>query len=165
VDGAVHLWREGFSIRFNSKSGDADSDDQSVALVRGKETMPLAVEPGLYEPVDFASDIANHCRGIGGFDWPHGTLLLLIPRNDRPSSDQLVALVIDPKTGRLVQDAGVIGALWQPAMVLRHGTGLKLLLERSWHVDPGDGGEFAAPGWMLLDARGGRLARKWQDGK
>lgn len=154
-----------FSIRFKSRSGDAYSDDQSVAFVRGKETRMLAVAPGLYESAEFTSETANHCKGIGAFDWTHGTLLLLIPRNDRPSSDQLIALVIDPKTSRLVQDAGAIGASWEPAMVLRHGSGLKLLMERTWHVEANDGGEFGAPDWMLLDEHAGRLVRKWQAGK
>ena len=152
-----------FSVRFKSKSGQAEQDDQFVTLVWGRRKgIVLPVEPALYASVRFKSDAKNYCRGIGAFDWPQGRLLLLIAQNSRPSDDQIVAVVIDTKTGNLVQDVGTLGAISQAVLLLRHGSGYRLMLERSWHVDPTDGGEFPAPEWMLLAEKQGRLIHRWQ---
>ena len=152
-----------FSLRFASRSGDAYQDDQVVTLVWGKaKPAPLPVEPALFEPARFVSDAKNYCRDIGAFEWSHGRLLLLIPRNGRPSSDRLIAVVIDAKTGAFVQNGGTLGAIWQDVRLLRHGQGFRVLLERSWHVEANDGGEFPAPDWMLLGEEQGRLVHEWE---
>lgn len=151
-----------FSVHFASPSGQAERDDQTVTLAWGKKSSVLPVEPALFESMEFVSDAANHCRGIGAFEWPGHKLLLLIPRNNRPSDDEVMALVIDPSTGKLVENAGVIGTPWSPAIVLRQGAGVRVLLERSWHADVNHGGEFAAPGWMLLSEEGGHLVHRWE---
>jgi hypothetical protein len=153
------------SVRFKSTSGHAEQDDQVATLVWGqKRGIVLPVEPALYVPVRFASDAKNYCRGIGAFDWSQGRLSLLIAQNNRPSDDQLVAVVIDAKTGGLVQDVGTLGAISQDVLLLRHGPGYRLMLERSWHVDPTDGGEFPAPDWMLLEDSG-RFVHVWETRK
>jgi hypothetical protein len=152
-----------FSVRFKSGSGDAERDDQVATLVWGqKKAVVLPIEPALFVPARFVSDARNHCEGIGAFDWPNGKLLLLMPRNDRPSDDVIEAVVIDAKTGKFVQDGGVLGPISSGAMLLRRGAGYRILLERSSHVDPADGGEFPAPDWMLLDEQGGRFVHKWE---
>jgi hypothetical protein len=157
------IGRTGFSVRFKSASGQADRDDQSITLSWGKDKgIVLPIEPALFVPIRFISDATNHCEGIGAFDWPDGRLLLLIARNDRPSDDQVVAVVIDAKTGKFVHDGGALGAIGRDVMLLRRGTGFRILLERSWHVDANDHGEFAEPDWMLLDPAGGRLVHAWE---
>jgi len=152
-----------FSIRFDSKSGDAYQDDQTVALVWGNnKAVVLPVEPALYVPARFTSDAKNYCHGIGAFNWSNGRLLLLISKNDRPSHDQILAMVVDANTGALVQNAGVIGTTWQYVVLLQQGQGYRALLERSWHVDPSDGGEFPASDWMMLREDRGRLVHQWE---
>ena len=153
-----------FSVEFHSKSGDAYQDDQTVALAWGKnKAVALPVEPALYEPTRFASDAKNYCQGIGAFNWPNGRLLLLIRQNNRPSDDQILAIVIDAKTGAFAQNGGILDATWQDVVfLLKQGQGFRVLLERSWHVDPSDGGEFSAPDWMTLKDDRGRLIRKWE---
>ena len=153
-----------FSIRFNSKSGDAYQDDQTVALVWGNnKAAVLPVEPALYVPVRFVSDAKNYCQDIGAFSWPNGRLLLLIRKSDRPSDDQILAIVIDARTGAFVQNGGALGATWPDAvLLLRQEQGYRTLLERSWHVDPNDGGEFSATDWMMLREERGRLVYEWE---
>jgi len=152
-----------FSVRFDSRSGDPYRDDQAVTLAWGKNSpVALPIEPALYVPTRIASDALNHCQGIGAFDWPGGRLLLLIRKNDRPADDQLIAIVIDAKSGALVGNEGPLGAISQDIVLLRQGQGFRALLERSWHVDAGDGGEFAAPDWMTLGSAQGRFVHEWE---
>jgi hypothetical protein len=153
-----------FSIRFNSKSGDAYQDDQTVTLIWGdNKATVLPVEPALFVPIRFASDTKNYCQGVGAFNWPDGRLLILIRKNDRPSDDQILAIVIDARTGAFVQNSGVLGATWPDlSLLLRQGRGYRVLLERSWHVDPSDGSEFSATDWMTLREDRGRLVHEWE---
>ncbi len=152
-----------FTIQFKSKSGDPTEDDQLVAVRwTNGNVINLPVSPALFVPAQFVTDAKNYCKDIGAFDWPGGRLLLLVPRNDRPSYDRIVAVVIDAKTGSFVQSEDDLGAYWKHIQILKQGSGYRALLDRTWHQDANDFGEFSAPDWMRLYNERGHLVHKWE---
>lgn len=155
-----------FELRFESKSGDPPEDDMVVTLVWGKRApLVLPIHEALFVPVAFHTDAANYCKSVGAFDWPGGRVLLLIARDDRPSYNRLGAVVLDAKTGAFVSELREVGAMRDRLMLLKHGDGYRLLLDRTWHQDANDHGEFPAPDWLALTNQGGRLSMTWMSGK
>lgn len=166
------LWSEScqngsspFSIEFRSRSGDATEDDMTVTLQWGSNApIVIPVAPALFIGADFATDARNLCKSIGAFSLPSGRVLLLLPRDDRPSEDVLVAVVVNELNGSVVQVIGDIGSYSNEVMVLRRQNGFRLLLLREGSFDNigVGGGEFSAPDWKILQERNGRVSSQWE---
>jgi hypothetical protein len=153
-----------FSIDFKSRSGDPEEDDMSVALRWGAhKPVVLTVKPALFVAAEFVGNASSLCKSVGAFKLPSGNILLLIPRDDRPSEDQLYAIVLDGSSGAVVQVVGDLGSYVSTPMIIRDSAGYRLLLLRKWYVNEGrGGGEFGAPDWMSIREAAGHVSYKWE---
>jgi len=150
-------------IHFKSHSGDPTEDDMVVTLQWGSSRPAvLGVKPALFETVEFTTDAMNLCKEIGAFELPSGRLLFLFPRNDRPSEDQISAVVIDPKTRALVQTVGDLGAQLGNVYLLKEPGGFRIMLLRNRYQDANSHGEFGAPDWLLIKESGGHVVATWE---
>ena len=153
-----------YRLNFTSKSrsGDPTEDDQVVSIRWGnKSSVTLPVKEALYVPGRFTTDSVNHCKSIGAFKWGQGRLLLLLPRDDRPSEDRITAVVIDSATGSFVEDGGDIGPFGDEVDLLSDSRGYRALLLRKWYQDPNTYGEFGGPDWMRIFDLNGHIHHTW----
>ena len=151
-----------FELHFKSRSGDPTEDDQVVSIRWGnKSSVTLPVKEALYVPGRFTTDSVNQCKSIGAFKWGQGRLLLLLPRDDRPSEDRITAVVIDSATGSFVEDGGDIGPFGDEVDLLSDSRGYRALLLRKWYQDPNTYGEFGGPDWMRIFDLNGHIHHTW----
>ncbi len=154
-----------FSLDFKSRSGDPTEDDMTVTL-RWSSSSPLVlpVRPALYVKANFVGNSENLCRSVGAFRLPSGHILLLIPRDGRPSTDVLVGVVVNAARGSVVQVVGDVGSYSDGVMVISEPTGYRLLLLRDdAFIDlGGGGGEFSTPDWVVVRETQGHVSYKWE---
>lgn len=152
-------------LSFVSESGKATQSDQKVSLKFGSgERIPLAIEPRLFIPAQFTTDVPNHCSHIGAFDWRDNNVLLLLPYRSKPTESRITALILNLQTGKIAQDFGDLGAYADGEAVefLRDRRGYRLSLFRSWSPDADASGELGVMDWMTISPSNGTGALKWQ---
>lgn len=161
VEGAV------LTLDFRSVSGAWDMDDMQVRLRRadGVATrLPLA--RALYVPHDAAAGSINACDRVIGHPLHQGRqLLVLLAENARPLHDQLVALLIDVGSGRLLDQRARLGAIDDSALVGEPVPGnavrVRLLRDRADAVSDGPEAYYSA--WLRISTRGQRLVAEWEE--
>jgi len=152
-----------FGVHFKSPSGDPTEDDMVVSI-RWAGGKPFAVEttPALFVPVRFSTNAKNACEQVGAFDWSDHSLLLLVARDDRPAWDSIRALVIDSRTGQLIQDAGDLAGFHDGLVLLKTHSGYRVLVHRRGYQDANDFGEFWESDWLSIINDRGKLRHQWE---
>lgn len=153
-----------FELSFTSKGGDPTDDDMVVTMKWGaaRPTI-LPLKEALFVSADFISDADNLCKSVGAFKLPSGRLLLLLPKDDRPSEDRLIAVVLDHSNGAVVEVVGDVGSYDKFVMLIQEPAGYRMLLLRKWYGNlGGGGGEFGAPDWMSIRESAGHVSYKWE---
>jgi hypothetical protein len=150
-------------VHFKSRTGDPSKDDMVMTVQWGKaRPTVISLEPSLFESTQFTTDAVNLCKEVGAFVLPSGRLLMLLSRDDRPEEDQLLAVVLDQRTGAVVQALGDVGAHGQYVTLIKEPYGYRVMLYRKWYIDPNSSGEFGSVDWLILSETGGKVVAKWE---
>ena len=91
-----------FTLSFDSRTGDAYSDDMQVRLKAGGETRVAPLPEKLYVPTKSTSDSTSVCDSTAAVMLDGDAAMVFITVDDRPGIPFIIALVVDAKDRRVL---------------------------------------------------------------
>lgn len=105
-----------FGFHFQSASGDVTEDDMHVGMTTlAGQGVPLRITPALYVRRGMIGPVHDLCQpgagradaepdreGVPTFDVGGGRVLMWLSRNNRPSFDELVLVLVDAAAGKVL---------------------------------------------------------------
>jgi hypothetical protein len=145
------LWFE-----FKSISGDPTNDDMTISVRRGvMDRAPVPISSALFIQGKLKSNVVSVCDKVTGVSMRSGHLLVLVQKDDRPLSDQMVALLIAPISGAVLDVVPDLGAIALDTEFRESENSLQIRLIRPTR-GASENGE-----WMSISEVGDRLKIKW----
>lgn len=160
----------GFSLRFHADSSGTDDDDMRVFLESpGKAPIALPLPPAWYAARGTTSNARSLCRNITALT-VDGRILLWLSVNDRPDWDQLALVLMDPRSGQVLDQRWGVGSIKDGAcggrvLAIRERDGVHdVRLVREWLQDTDDDGPGnSIEDWMSVRVAGGRIIAEWKN--
>jgi hypothetical protein len=145
-------------LSFDSKSGEADSDDMEITMTIGGMKQKLNIKEGLFQTIEFDSE--STCDKLPAIVTNDGFLLVLFGVNDRPSPTKIAALVVNLKKQKVEQLIGDIGQAWGKASLNRNAITVSAI--HAWKkVQTSDGPENVIGGKLKVSLRKGHVVKEW----
>ncbi len=117
------------SLVFASTSGDPTEDDMALSIGRSSaKGLALPVPRALYVADSFQSQGRSLCDRVAAFAMPSGNILLLLIRDDRPSEDRAIALLLNPDANAVIDGPKDLGSFWQKLNIARRLDGVSVKL-------------------------------------
>jgi hypothetical protein len=143
---------------FDSKSGEADSDDMEIAMTTGGKKQKINIKEGLFQPLQLDSE--SKCDKLPAMITDDELLLVLFGINDRPLPTKIAAIVVDPKNQRVAQLNENIAQEWGNVSV---GNGaITVSAIQAWKkVQKSDGPENVFGGKLKISFKKGKITKEW----
>ena len=137
-------------LAFQSKSGDPTEDDMTMHVQSSSGEGALPIPSALYVAGHFKSTIPSRCDRLAAYDMPSGNVLLILIRDDRPSEDRAVALLVAPHAEAIVAGPIELGHIWQSLEIVpeRSGARVRVLVETK------TGAEAVKYRWIRIRSEG-----------
>ncbi len=150
-------------LTFDSRSGAPTEDDMVTSIRRDKQPpITLSLKPALFVAGKIKSAELGQCDNITGVLLKSGNILLLLRRDDRPSEDRLLAVLLNGKTGNVLDVINDLGAELDDTTLKRVPHGVRLRLIRSWQqISPRHEPIPVIELKTLLEKKG-RLREQWE---
>lgn len=165
---------EEFSLEFKSPSKDCFEDDGELTLINGaSKSQKLSLKPDFYYYTPhIGKNLASICQsseeGRDPFTaFPLGShrVLLFIKSSGRPSYDSVNALVLDTKSGKVVDFKRLGSSRNNFIAVLKHPKGFKLRLIRdslSFHKEVTcDCDAPFVDDWIVVSVKKDKIQQQW----
>lgn len=149
-------------LLFESKCGDPTDDDMTVSiqLDDGPKAM-LQLKPALFVAGKLNTKTESQCDTLSAVRLQSGNLLVLVGRDNRPSEDRLLALLVDGRNGNLLDALEDLGALSDHTELESGPFDVRVKLIRKWKGAGKNREVTPISGWMKIHEMKGKLVKTW----
>ncbi len=166
------LGKKSFTLVASSKSGDPFEDDMTLRIFRGaKAAGKGAVVPvgnALFMPISTPLK-DNPCKGSAGLEIPKEKILVLLGRDDRPSANQLIGVLVDTASLDILDVRKDIGSYFEGSgekdlALERTEKGVRARLWQGWAKNgKTDSVQEVLAGWMTVKVEyGNNIRAAWE---
>lgn len=153
-----------FRLVFKSEGGDSAKDDMLVSLQwDGKSFTSLSLKPALFVAGRLKSDVLSKCDKVTAVLLSTGNLLVVLRRDDRPSEDRLLAVLLDGKTGKTLDVISDLGAETDQTILVKYQHGFRIQLVRKWLQRSPQQEPTPILAWVKLDEANGKISKQWHN--
>ena len=152
-----------FQLTFKSQNGDPTDDDMNTSIHwDGSDVGKIALKQALFVAGRVQAEAVGQCDKITGVLLPSGDVLLLLRRDERPIADHLLAVLLNGKTGRVLDTVEDLGVETEETLFKEESAGIRLRLSRKWcqvskQVEP-----EPFPEWVTLIEKNRKLQLQWE---
>jgi hypothetical protein len=152
-----------FRLSFKSEGGDPTEDDM-VASIQwdGDPATSLSLKPALFVAGRLNANVSTQCDNITSVLLQSGNLLVLLRRDDRPSVDRLLAVLIEGKTGKPLDVIPDIGIEGKGANLMKNRLGLRIRASRKWRQISPEQEPIPLEEWVNVKEGSGKLNIRWE---
>lgn len=156
-------------LRFEaqSKSGDPYEDDMTARIQIGKKSLRVPIGTGLLWPMDPPKEFAA-CDKIVAIQTNKNQLVLLFAIDNRPTLDQLAAILIDTGSGDILDVSKNLGGFFRVKhenriQINKTESGFRALVAQGWNRSAKtDSAQEILMGWINVRANDGRILARWE---
>ncbi|WP_170299014.1 hypothetical protein [Massilia eburnea] len=145
-----------FQLQFSSKGGDPTNDDMtaSVSWDNGSAS-ELPIKPALFVADAPKVKEPSQCDHVSAFLQETGNVLVVLRRDDRPSSDRYLAVLLDGNDGKVHDVLPDLGAIRDDSLIKvdKHGVSIHLGRTQAGNSDANRSSE-----WVRIEEVQGRLS-------
>lgn len=153
-----------FRLVFKSEGGDSAKDDLLASIQwGGKSFTSLPLKPTLFVAGRLKSDVSSKCDNVTAVLLSTGNLLVVLRRDDRPSEDRLLAVLLDGKTGKTLNVISDLGAETDQTVLVKYQHGFRIRLVRKWLQRSPQQEPTPILDWVKLDEANGKISMQWQN--
>ena len=152
-----------FRISFKSQGGDPTEDDMvaSIQWDAGPATS-LSLQPALFVAGRLDAKVSTQCDNITSVLLQSGNLLVLLRRDDRPSEDRLLAVLVEGETGKPLDVIPDIGIEGKGANLMENRLGLRIRASRKWRQISPQQEPIPLEEWVNVKEGNGKLNLRWE---
>jgi hypothetical protein len=152
-----------FRLIFKSKSGDPTEDDMVASIqMDSGQIILLPLTPALFVPGTLKSTASSQCDNITAQLLESGNLLMFLRRDDRPSGNRLLAVLVDGTTGRPLDVVNDLGAEAGRAHLIKDQSGLRVQVIRKWRETSSLQEPAPVLEWLKLQEANAKLVKRWE---
>lgn len=151
-----------FQLLFKSKGGDPTDDDMAASIRwDGGPFTSFLLEPALFVAGKLQSATSSQCDNITAVLLPTGNLLVILRRDDRPSEDRLLAVLLNGRTGKPLDVIRDLGAELGGITLKKDRLGVYIRLTRKWRQSSPTQEPAAVIEWVRVFEADGKLDKQW----
>jgi hypothetical protein len=155
------------SLEVQSKSGDPFEDDMQVQLKMGFKKVSVQKLKALFRPIE-PSKRFQLCDKTIGLSVEKANMLILLAKDDRPALEELVAILVDPASRKILDVNRNLGAFFRepsPRAVQfeRTPNGFRSYMVQGFNRNAmSESAENLFTGWVNVSVKNGKIFAKWE---
>lgn len=150
-----------FRLVFKSEGGDSLNDDMHALLQwDDKSFTSLSLKPALFVAGRLKSDVPSKCDNVTAVPLSTGNFLVVLRRDDRPSEDRLLAILLDGKTGKTLDVIPDLGVETDKTILVKNQHAFRIRLSRKSLQRSSQQEPTPILEWVTLDEANGKLRKK-----
>jgi hypothetical protein len=151
-----------FRLNFKSASGDPAEDDMETSMQwDSRPPIFLSLKRALFVKGMLKSEVTSQCDNLTGLLLQTGNLLLLLRRDERPSENSLIAVLLNGKTGNVIDVMYDLGTETDKTLIAKDQPGFRVRLIRRWRQTTPQQEPTPVIEWVKLIETDGKLNKPW----